>query len=215
MKILLNTLGVGVISLILCASVFAQATSGSQVSGTIQDPGKGVVPGAQVSITQLQTGLTRTAVSGEDGSYTIPNLPVGAYQLKVAKDGFKSFFQSGIILQVNTNPEINVTLEVGQVSEQVNVTASVGSVETHSNGIGQVIDQQRVVELPLNGRVATELMQDDLNGETLAAELLTLLDPQRNKEMRRQLQDVAQSLGEGGASKRAAARVLEFLTEAE
>ena len=158
MKILLNTLGVAVISLMICASTFAQATSGSQVSGTVQDPSKSVVPGAQVTITQLDTGLTRTATSGEDGSYTIPNLPVGAYQLKVAKDGFKAFFQSGIILQVNTNPEINVTLEVGQVSEQVNVTASVGSVETHSNGIGQVIDRQRVVELPLNGRVATELI---------------------------------------------------------
>ena len=81
MKILLNTFGVGFICLMLCASVFAQATSGSQVSGTVQDPTKGVVPGAQVTITQLDTGLTRTATSGEDGSYTIPNLPVGAYQL--------------------------------------------------------------------------------------------------------------------------------------
>ena len=158
MKILLNTFGVGFIGLMLCANILAQATSGSQVSGTVQDLSRSVVPAAQVTITHGDTGLTRTVTSGEDGSYTITNLPVGPYQLKVTKDGFKSFFQSGIILQVNTNPEINVTLEVGQVSEQVQVTSDIGSVETHSNGVGQVIDQQRVVELPLNGRVATELI---------------------------------------------------------
>jgi len=146
------------VCLLFCASASAQATAGSQVSGTIQDGGANVVAGAQVTITQTDTGLARTAVSGADGGYTIPNLPVGPYQLKVTKDGFKSFMQSGIVLQVNTNPEINVTLEVGAVAEQVSITAGVAAVETISNGVGQVIDQQRVVELPLNGRVATELI---------------------------------------------------------
>jgi len=154
----LSLLGSAAFVALLCLNGFAQATAGSQVSGTIQDGSNNVVAGAQVTITQTDTGLARTAVSGEDGSYTIPNLPVGPYQLKVTKEGFKSFVQAGIVLQVNTNPEINVSLEVGAVTEQVNVTAVVAAVETISNGVGQVIDQARVVELPLNGRVATELI---------------------------------------------------------
>ncbi|MEK7833908.1 MAG: TonB-dependent receptor [Acidobacteriota bacterium] len=158
MKLAMNALCVGIFCLLLCANALAQATAGSQVSGTIQDAGKNVIAGAQVTITQTDTGLARTAVSGADGGYTLPNLPVGPYQLKVTKNGFKSFAQSGIVLQVNSNPEINVTLDVGAVTEQVNITAGVAGVETVSNGVGQVIDQQRVVELPLNGRVATELI---------------------------------------------------------
>ena len=154
----LSLLGSAVCAALLCVNAFAQATAGSQVSGTIQDGSNNVVAGAQVTITQTDTAQSRTAVSNAAGGYTIPNLPVGPYQLKVTKDGFKSFTQSGIVLQVNSNPEINVTLDVGAVTEQVSVTAGVAGVETISNGIGQVIDQQRVVELPLNGRVATELI---------------------------------------------------------
>ena len=66
--------------------------------------------------------------------------------------------RDGIVLQVSSNPQINVTLAVGVVSEQVTVTANTAMIETHSTGIGQVIDNQRVVELPLNGRQATELI---------------------------------------------------------
>ncbi len=72
--------------------------------------------------------------------------------------GFNTYLQDGIVLQVSTNPQINVSLEVGAVSEQITVTANATMVETHSTGIGQVIDNQRVAELPLNGRVATELI---------------------------------------------------------
>ena len=93
-----------------------------------------------------------------DGTFIIPNLPVGPYQLKVALQGFNTYVQDGIVLQVSSNPQINVTLAVGVVSEQVTVTANTAMVETHSTGIGQVVDNQRVVELPLNGRQATELI---------------------------------------------------------
>ena len=158
MKTLLKTVSLVVLSLVLGTNASAQATSGSQVSGTVQDSSGNVVPGAEIAFTQSETGLVRTAVTNADGSYTIPNLPVGPYQLKATKAGFKTSLQSGIVLQVNSNPEINVTLDVGAVTEQVNVTADVAAVETVSNGIGQVIDRQRVVELPLNGRVATELI---------------------------------------------------------
>ena len=95
---------------------------------------------------------------GVDGTYVFPNLPVGPYQLKVELQGFNTYQQDGIVLQVSSNPQLNVTLAVGIVSETVTVIANSAMVETHSTGIGQVVDNQRVVELPLNGRQATELI---------------------------------------------------------
>jgi hypothetical protein len=124
----------------------------------VQDSSGGAVPGAEVKATQTATGLVRTIVSGADGSYVLTNLPVGPYQLEVTKDGFSKYVQSGIVLQVGSNPSVEVALKVGAVSEQVQVEANASLVETRNSGVGQVIDNQRVVELPLNGRQATDLI---------------------------------------------------------
>src|SRR5438876_2558014 len=104
------------------------------------------------------TGTTRTVFTSADGVYVLPNLSVGPYQLKVVLQGFNTYIRDGIVLQVSSNPEINVTLAVGAISEQVTVAANSTLVETHTTGVGQVIDNQRVMELPLNGRQATELI---------------------------------------------------------
>ena len=136
----------------------AQAVGGSQLSGIVRDDSGGAIPGAEVTVTKTDTGLTRTVFSSGDGAYAFPNLPAGPYQLKVILQGFNTYLQDGIILQVGSNPKIDAVLKIGAVSEQVTVTANTTLVETKSTGVGQVIDQQRVVELPLNGRVATELI---------------------------------------------------------
>jgi len=117
------------VGLCLCIGVSAQAVSTSQISGVVQDSTGLVVPAATITVTQTATGLTRTTASGADGSYVLPNLPVGPYRLQVTKEGFSAAVQSGIVLQVDTNPVINVTLKVGSVSEQVVVEASAGMVE--------------------------------------------------------------------------------------
>jgi hypothetical protein len=82
----------------------------------------------------------------------------GTYRLEATLPGFRSFAQTGIILQVNSNPAVRIVLEVGQVTEQVEVQANASLVETRSVGIGQIIENERIVELPLNGRNAAELM---------------------------------------------------------
>jgi carboxypeptidase family protein len=149
-------------AVLLCAianePAAAQAVANAQISGVVRDGSGGAIPGADVTVTKTDTGMTRSTVSDADGTYVLPNLPIGPYQLKVTLQGFTTYVQDGIVLQVNTNPQINVTLQVGAVSEQVTVTANATMVETHSTGIGQVVDNQRVVELPLNGRQATELI---------------------------------------------------------
>src|SRR5215471_3890275 len=136
----------------------AQAVSGSQISGVVKDSSGAAIPGAEVTATKTDTGAVRTVFTNSDGSYVLPNLQVGPYQLKVVLQGFNTYVRDGIVLQVSTNPEINVTLTVGAISEQVTVTANASPVEMHSTGIGQVIDNQHVLEMPLNGRQATELI---------------------------------------------------------
>lgn len=139
-------------------AAFAQSANTSQISGTIQDSSGSAVPGAQIRITQTDTGMTRTVESGNDGSYLIVSLPAGPYRLEVSKQGFSTYVQNGIVLQVASNPMIDATLQVGAVGQQVVVEESAAMVETRSSGVGQVVDQQRVVDLPLNGRLATDLI---------------------------------------------------------
>lgn len=141
-----------------CSMAWGQATATSQVDGVVRDSSGLGVPGAEVKATQTATGLVRTVITGADGGYILTNLPIGPYTLEVNKDGFSKYVQSGIVLQVNSNPTIDVALKVGTVNEQVAVESNAAMVETHSTGVGTVVDNQRVVELPLNGRNATELI---------------------------------------------------------
>ena len=158
MRSLRPVLGAILVWLLSSGTGWTQAVAGSQLAGAVRDSSGGVLPGASVTITKTDTGMTRTIVTGSDGGYVFPNLPVGPYQLKVALAGFNTYVQDGIILQVNTNPTVEVTLSVGNLGEQVTVFANTAMVETRSTGVGQVIDNERVNEIPLNGRQATELI---------------------------------------------------------
>src|SRR4051812_14036016 len=142
------------ISMVMCTALWAQTTA--QVSGTIKDQTGAVLPGAEVTVTQTDTGLTRNALTDETGSYVLTNLPIGPYRFEAGLPGFRTYVQTGIVLQVNSNPVINAVLEVGQIADQIEVQADAALVETRSTGIGQVIDNVRVLEMPLNGRQVTE-----------------------------------------------------------
>ena len=139
-----------------CAGLFAQSTA--QIQGAVQDASGSSVPGAEVKVTQIETGIVRSVSSGADGRYVLQNLPIGPYRLEASKMGFSTYVQTGIVLQVNTNPTLDVALKIGNVSEQVQVEANAALVETQATGIGTVIENRRIVELPLNGRVATDLI---------------------------------------------------------
>jgi carboxypeptidase family protein len=139
-----------------CISIWAQATG--QISGTAKDQSGAVLPGVEITVTQTETTTTRSAVTNETGSYVLPNLPIGPYRLEASLPGFRTYAQTGIVLQVNSNPSINVVLEVGQVSEQVEVQANAALVETRTVGVGSVVENTRILELPLNGRQVVELI---------------------------------------------------------
>jgi hypothetical protein len=142
------------LSITASASLWAQATA--QISGTVRDQSGAVLPGVELTAMQTETGISRTTISNETGSYVMPNLPLGPYRLEAGLPGFRTFVQTGIVLQVNSSPVINVVLEVGQVTEQVEVQANANLVETRSQGVGQVIENARILELPLNGRNVTD-----------------------------------------------------------
>src|SRR3989442_13990513 len=99
-------------STMTCSSVWAQATA--QISGAVQDQSGAVLPGVEVKATQTETGVRRTTVTDETGTYLLPNLPLGSYRLEPALPGFRTFVQTVIVLQVTSNPAIKIVLQVGQ-----------------------------------------------------------------------------------------------------
>ncbi len=137
-------------------ALWAQGTS--QIQGVVQDATRAAIGGAEVKATQTDTGAVRTVTSSEDGTYVLSNLPIGPYRLEVSRAGFTTYVQTGIVLQVATNPTINISLQVGAVSEQIQVEANASPVETQTTSVGGVIENQRILELPLNGRNAVELI---------------------------------------------------------
>jgi hypothetical protein len=140
------------------AAVAIRAQSTAQIHGAVQDPSGAAVPAAEVKAIQVETGVTRSVVTEADGGFVLTNLPLGPYRLEVGKQGFATFISTGIVLEVGSDPAVAITLKVGATNEQVNVEANAALVETRSNGVGEVVQTQRIVELPLNGRNVTDLI---------------------------------------------------------
>ncbi|MGH9839037.1 MAG: carboxypeptidase regulatory-like domain-containing protein, partial [Blastocatellia bacterium] len=141
---------------LLSSAALAQATA--TIVGTVTDAGGKVIANASITATQKETGLQRQATTGDRGYYVLPALPIGAYTLTVEAKGFKRKSVTGITLQVNQEPRIDVALEVGDVSETVTVTGAAPLLQTESASVGQVIDNRYTTQIPLNGRDFSQLI---------------------------------------------------------
>ena len=157
-SVLIANLLVTITMLGIAPDLNAQAVSVASVTGRITDEQGALMAGVQIRMTGVETGAVYSVVSNADGMYTVPSLPIGAYTLEATSSGFQTYLQSGILLRVGDQVQINVSMKVGSVSEKVEVQANASMVQTQQNTISQVIDQQRIVELPLNGRDATQLI---------------------------------------------------------
>ena len=111
-----------------------------------------------VTATQTDTQFIRTVVTDETESWTMPNMPIGPYRLEVSLVGFRTYVQTGIVLQVNANPVINAALALGNLEETVTVAGETPLVDVRSAGISEVVEQERIVELPLQTRNVTDLI---------------------------------------------------------
>ena len=158
MKRLWSFVGAVLFVFLASATAWAQAGATAQINGTVRDASGGVLPGVDVTATQTDTGLKRNTTTEADGSYTIPNLPPGPYRIEATLQGFRTFQQTGVVLQVGASPVINVTMSLGQVAETITVQANASLVETKNLGVGQVMDNKRILELPLNGRNPADLL---------------------------------------------------------
>jgi len=142
----------GVCLVLLLGTTHAWAQATAQINGTVVDSSGAALPGVTVTATQTDTGFKREAVTNETGSYALLNLPLGPYRLEASLTGFRSFAQSGIVLQVNSNPVIPITLQLGSIQETVSVEGAAPLVETRNPAVGAVINSEQVEALPLEGR---------------------------------------------------------------
>jgi hypothetical protein len=134
----------------ISATLWAQATSA--ILGTVTDPSGAAVAGANVAVRNTETGVSRTTVTVENGNYQVLSLPVGQYEVRVEKPGFKAVLRSGINLVVAQEAVVNVPLEVGQVTQSVTVTGEAELVNTTPSSTSGLVSEQQVKDLPLNGR---------------------------------------------------------------
>ena len=122
------------------------------ILGEIKDPSGAVIPGVALTARNVDTGLTRAAVTGDAGTYRFDALPVGKYEVRAEHTGFQSELRSGLTLTVAQEAIVNFTLQVGATSQTVNVTGEVPLVNTTTSELGGLVSEQRLADLPLNGR---------------------------------------------------------------
>jgi len=134
---------------LLSLPAFAQT---AQITGRVTDATGAAVPGVEIAIRSTLTGAERRAQTNEVGLFTVPLLQPGTYDVHVERQGFKPISQAGIALEVDQRAELNFSLEVGTLSEQVEVRSALSRLNTVKASQGQVIDNQRIVDMPLNGR---------------------------------------------------------------
>jgi hypothetical protein len=147
----------GVFTLLLFASAVYADVTGS-ILGVVRDRSQAVIAGARVRITNVQTNLSQETVSASDGTYHFLALPAGSYKITATATGFRAYTATDLTLQVNDQLQIDITLDVGTVAEEISVAANAEHVETESTQLGDVIDSQKMLALPLNGRSFIDLL---------------------------------------------------------
>src|SRR6058998_289218 len=142
----------GVITIFLFVSILGAQGFRATVVGRVTDDTGAVVPGAMITITNTGTNESRTVIVNDSGEYAIPQLAPGRYTLTAEYTGFNKVVRSGIVLETNQQARFDVVLKVGGITEEVQVSAAAPLVTTENASLGNVVDQRKIVELPLNGR---------------------------------------------------------------
>ncbi|MBI1787187.1 MAG: carboxypeptidase regulatory-like domain-containing protein [Acidobacteria bacterium] len=135
---------------LIAASLLAQSSTGTAtLTGAVTDSTGAVVPGAKVTVTSKDAGFVFTSVTTSEGTWYIPNLNSGNYQLKIEAQGFKAYVQDNITLRTAEQPRIDVRLEVGSVTEAIMVSGATPLLETETSTSGQVLEGQTIVKMPV------------------------------------------------------------------
>jgi outer membrane receptor protein involved in Fe transport len=150
---------IGVLLVLFAAVTLSAQTFRGTILGTVTDPSGAVLAGAKVTVKNTGTGLERTTQTSGDGSYSIPELPIGSYDVTVTQGGFQTFVAKGVTVDVATERRVDASLKTGRITEQVEVSADqLPLVETTTNTLGGVLTAQTVEDMPVNGRDYTKLI---------------------------------------------------------
>ena len=152
----ISCLLVGCVALVAPSVLLADVTG--SILGTITDPSTAAVQGVQVTVTNIDTNLSKETTTDVTGKYVIIALPAGRYKLEAAFSGFQKSVETGIVLNVNDKRRVDLVLQVGATQQEVSVTANSVQVETTNTQLGQVIDEKKIMEMPLNGRSYLDLL---------------------------------------------------------
>ena len=138
---------------------FAQTQTTGSITGTVKDQSGAVLPDAEVIVTNVGTNAQRKTLTNDRGDYNVTLLPIGVYRIQTESQGFKTGLAENIRVDVNDILRIDFTLQIGDVTESVVVTSAAPLVQSETSAVGQVIDNQKIIELPLNGRQFESLSQ--------------------------------------------------------
>src|SRR5439155_131672 len=147
-----------ILSIVVLSVLPALAQTQASISGVIHDPTGAVIPGVTVTVTNPATNFVRTANSNEAGVYNFPSLQPSRYDIKVELTGFRTITQNDVELQVQQSARLDFTLQVGEVSQTVEVSGTAALIATENATVGTVIENKRIVEMPLNGRNFLQLV---------------------------------------------------------
>ena len=149
--------GAALLMILICASLgMAQLDTGT-ISGTVTDQSGGAIPGAAITIRNVETGIARNSVTNAAGRYEALALPVGEYEVSSTLAGFQTLVRSGINLTVGRNAVVDLVLQVGEVTQTVTVTGEVSLVTTNTATVSNLVDEERIMDIPLNNRDLTQL----------------------------------------------------------
>src|SRR5580693_4648790 len=151
-----KTLTLFLMALLTSSNVAGQQITGS-IRGTVSDPSGAIVRAATVTAKQIETGLTRVAITDHQGEYVLVELPIGHYQLEVQAKGFRTYLQQGISLDVNETAAVDVHLKLGAETQQIEVSADAALVQSTVSSLGQNVMEREILDLPLDGRNFSQL----------------------------------------------------------
>ena len=152
----LRNLACVLLTVVASLNLVAQQITGS-IRGNVLDPSGAIVQAATITATQIETGLTRTAMTGRQGDYVLIELPIGHYQLEVKARGFQTYLQQGISLDINETATVSVHLKVGAEAQQVQVRADAALVQSTVSSLGETVMEREILDLPLDGRNFSQL----------------------------------------------------------
>jgi hypothetical protein len=147
----MRVVAAAVVFCVLAVPVEAQIGAGT-LSGRLTDHAADPVPGAVITVTDASAARSRVVATDSAGNYAVPALPPGTYQLRVELNGFKTLVRDGVRIATGEDVRLDLQVEVGSVTEAVTVRADAPLLRSGTSGLGHVIDNQRIVQLPLNGR---------------------------------------------------------------